>query len=123
MSTTTLDPQFLRAVVILTGFKPVPMKRVQAALLMLGFQNVDYTAADLPDELTGGSKHIAGAATGGLVATGLLTVVGRVKSPNENAKGRKLDLLRLTNVSKARSWLLANGFTVPDMQTNQGNIL
>lgn len=116
--TTTLDPQFLRAVVLLTGFKPHRMRRVQAALLMLGFTGQDYTAADIPDELTEGSRHIAGAATGSLIAIGLLTVTRREKSPEAKAKGRKLDVLRLTSIEKAKCWLRENQFEIPT-ETNQ----
>lgn len=119
MPTTTIDAQFLRAVVLMTGFKPKRMQRVQAALLMLGFQPEDYTAADLPDELTEGSKHIAGAATGALVASGLLKVVGRIKSPEPKAKGRKLDLLRVVNIETAKTWLKANEFDVPEVKSLQ----
>ena len=121
--TTTLDAQFLRAVVLMTGFKPHRMQRVQAALLMLGFQGQDYTAADIPDELTEGSKHIAGAATGALVGTGLLKVVGRIKSPEAKAKGRKLDVLRLASVETAKAWLRANGFEIPDLKSLQLGLL
>ena len=116
---TSLDPQFLRAVVLMTGFKPDKMRRVQAALLMLGLQGLDYTAADIPDELTEGSQHIAGAATGSLVAIGLLSVIGRIKSPDAKAKGRKLDLLRLLDVARARGWLKANGFEIPKVDEQE----
>ncbi len=121
--TTTLDAQFLRAVVLMTGFKPEKMRRVQAALLMLGFLNQDYTAADIPDELTEGSKHIAGAATGSLVAIGLLTVTRRIKSPEPKAKGRKLDVLRVTNFETAKAWLRGNGFDIPNVSTKQQLLL
>ena len=102
-STTTLDASFLRTVVILTGFKPEKMRRCQAALLMIGFAGMDYSAADIPQELTEGSRHIAGAATGALVSIGLLNVVGRIKSPHDSAKGLKLDLLRLADIGKAKA--------------------
>jgi len=113
---TTLDAQFLRAVVLVTAFKPEPMKRAQAALLLLGLTGQDFTAAELPGEITGGSKHLAGAATGALVSEGLLDVVGRVKSPNPNAKGRKLDVLRIASGKwqTARTWLRVNGVEVPE---------
>ena len=113
MSTTTLDPSFLRAVVLMTSFKPEPMKRAQAALLIIALEGLDFTAADLPGEVAGDNVHLAGAATGALVAQGLLNVVGRVKSPRLNAKGRKLDVLRLAKRETARTWLQANGFEVP----------
>jgi hypothetical protein len=88
--TTTLDPQFLRAVVLMTGFKPSRMVAVQAGLLLIGLRCQEFTAADLPDELTAGSKHLSGAATGALVAIGQLTVVRREKSPEPNAAQQRL---------------------------------
>ncbi len=111
MNTTTLEPSFLRSVVLMTGFKPAPMKSAQAALLLIGLRGIEFTAADLPGEVCNGSRHLAGAATGSLVAIGLLEVTGRVKSPHENAKGRKLDLLRIPACkwNAAQTWLLANG--------------
>jgi hypothetical protein len=108
--TSTLHPDFLRAVVIVTGFKPEPMRRAQAALLYCALQGCDFTAAVLPGEITNGSRHIAGAATGSLVAIGLLTVVRREPSPDKSAKGRKLDVLRAGSVERIRAWLRANRF-------------
>ena len=119
MTTTTLDPSFLRAVCVMTMFSPNRMRRCQAALLMLGLDGGEFNATNLPGELTEGNKHVAGAATGSLVATGLLTVTGRVKSPLVSAKGRKLDVLRLTSVETAKTWLRANSFAVPDVRGNQ----
>lgn len=111
--TTTLEPSFLQAVLFIANFKPRSMALAQAGLLALGLDKVEFTAAELDPSITQGSKHLAGAATGALVAMGLLVVVGRVKSPNENAKGRKLDLLRIPQDrrSTARAWLRANGFS------------
>ena len=120
--TITLDPQFLRAVCLLTGFKPHPMRRCQAALLMIGLQCESFTAADLPRDVTNGDKHLAGAATGSLIATGLLTVTGRVKSPDAAANGRKLDVLQIASIEKAKTWLKANGFELPQEQ-KQPNLI
>lgn len=108
---TTLDSQFLRAVVLLCGFKPRRMIGAQAGLLLIGLRGGDFTAADLPAEL--GGKHLSGAATGALISDGLLQVVGRIKSPNVNAKGRKLDVLRMAKPETARAWLLANQIEEP----------
>ena len=116
MNTTTLEPSFLRSVVLMTMFSPKRMTRCQAALLMLGLNGGEFTAAALPGEITEGNRHVAGAATGSLVATGLITVTGRVKSPLPNAKGRKLDLLRVTCIGTAKTWLRANGFALPETQ-------
>lgn len=124
--TTTLEPSFLRAVVLMSGFRGNAMKQAQAALLMIGLRGLDFTGADLPSDVTNGSRHIAGAAVGSLVAIGLLEVVGRVKSPNPDAKGRKLDLLRIPAVkrSTAKTWLNANGFTdIPEAQADIPGLL
>src|SRR5207244_9380480 len=56
LETTTLDPSFLRAVVLMTGFKPSPMRNAQAALLAIGLRMEEFTAADLPGEVTAGSS-------------------------------------------------------------------
>ena len=111
--TSRLDISFLRMVVVMTGFHPKAMRRTEAALLMMGLTGVEFTAAELPDEITDGNRHVAGAATGALISEGLLQVVGRVKSPNPDAKGRKLDVLRLVSVEKAKSWLRVNDFKLP----------
>jgi len=112
--TSRLDASFLRMVVVMTGFRPKLMPRVEAALLYMGLTGAEFTAAELPDEITGGNRHVAGAATGALISQGLLTVTGRVKSPNPDAKGRKLDVLRLVSAEKAKTWLRANDFQLPD---------
>jgi len=94
----------------MTAFHPKRQKRCEAALLAIGLKKQDFTAAELPGEVTEGSKHAAGAATGALISSGMVQVVGRVKSPLANAKGRKLDVLRLVSAEKAKTWLRANGF-------------
>lgn len=113
--TTTLDPQFLRAVVLMADFKPGPMRLAKAALLAFALTGEDFTAAHLPAEITGGNKHLAGAASGALVSAGLLRVVDRVKSPNPNAKGRKLDVFRIApgKANTIRAWFTAQQLTPP----------
>ena len=113
--TTTLDRDFLGAVILMSGFRGNAMKACQAALLMIGLRQ-DFSGADLPGELTNGSKHIAGAACGALLAQGLIEAVGRIKSPHPDAKGRKLNLYRIPShrTNTARTWLRANGFIVPE---------
>jgi len=108
---TTLSRDFLRAVVLMIGFKHEPMRRAQAALLYMALEGGTFTAADLPGEITAGSKHLAGAATGALISIGLLTVKGRVKSPDVSAKGRKLDLLAGGETGRIRAWLRNNGYS------------
>ena len=122
--TTTLCPQFLRAVVLMTCFRGKAMQSAQAALLLIGLKGHDFTAAELPAEITNGSRHLAGAATGALIAQGLLEVVARVKSPRPEAKGRKLDVLRIPAAKRetAKTWLRANGY-VDDVQEVNGQLV
>jgi hypothetical protein len=110
-NSTTLDPAFLRAVVLLCAFKPSQMVRAQSALLLIGLQQREFTAAELPEEIVQGNKHISGAACGALVSLGLLEVVRRQKSPDPLANGRKLDVFRIPpqHVGRAKAWLKANG--------------
>lgn len=110
--TTTLDPSFLRAIVLMSGFRGKPMQSAQAALLLIGLHKETFLASDLPGEVTNGSKHLAGAATGALIAQELLEVVGRVRSPRPEAKGRKLDVLRIPSnkLTTAKTWLRNNGY-------------
>ena len=114
--TTTLDPQFLRAVILITGFKPNRMRQTQAALLLIGCHCENFTACDIPRDITNGDRHLAGAAVGSMIAAGLLKVVGRVKSPDRSANGRKLDVLQIVNIEKAKAWLKANEFNAPQEQ-------
>lgn len=107
--TTTLESSFLRAVCLMVAFKPEKMVRAQAALLLIGLEHAEFTAADLPGEITEGSRHIAGASCGALVAMELLTVTRRIKSPDPKAKGRKLDVFTLASRERARAWLRSNG--------------
>jgi hypothetical protein len=100
----------------MVAFKPEKMVRAQAALLLIGLERSEFTAADLPGEIAEGSKHIAGASCGALVAMELLTVTRRIKSPDPKAKGRKLDVFTLTNRTKAMAWLDANGVSTREME-------
>ena len=113
---TTLDASFLRAIVILTAFRPERSLRCQAALIYLALAGTEFTGAELPGEVTEGSKHAAGAACGALVSMDLIRVVRRVASPNENAKGRKVNvyLMQDGKASTCRAWLTANGFKLPE---------
>lgn len=112
---TTLEPDFLLAVIRMVTFKGAKMIGAQAGLLHLALR-------DLPGELTAGSKHIAGAATGALIAQGLIVVVDRIKSPDKKAKGRKLDVLRLGSGQRSTvlAWLRANNLPVPEAGTQMG---
>jgi len=122
---TTLDPQFLRAIVLMTDFKPGDARRVKSALLALAVNGLDFTAADLPAEIANGDIHLAGAACGALVSERLIVVVDRRKSPDPKAKGRKLNVYRLAmgRLETARAWFRAQNLTPPSFRTNQINLL
>jgi hypothetical protein len=113
---TRLDAQFLKAVVLMTDFKAGEMRLVKAALLAFAVNGLDFTAADLPGEITQGDTHIAGAACGSLVTMGFLRVVDRVKSPDASAKGRKLYVFRLSmgKLETVRTWFREQGLHPPD---------
>lgn len=113
---STLDRDFLASVVMMAGFRGHAMRSAQAALLIIGLRGHDFTGADLPGEITNGSRHLAGAAVGALIASGLVEVVGRIKSPRPEAKGRKLDVLRIPSdrVSTAKTWLRNNDYPLPE---------
>jgi len=115
--TTTLEPQFLRALVLMGDFKPGEMRGVKARLLALAVTGAEFTAADLPAEISNGDIHIAGAACGALVSENLITAVGRVKSPDPRAKGRKLNVYRIAcgRLTAAMAWFKAQGLTPPKM--------
>jgi len=117
---TTLDPQFLQAALTMHAFKPGKMLAAEAVLLRIALDGGEFTACELPDEITQGSKHIAGAATGALISMGLLEVTRRVKSPDPRAKGRKLDVLRLKDGK--RGTVLA-WFRAHDLPTEQQALL
>lgn len=112
---TTLEPNFLLAVLRMSEFKREKLLGAKAGLLAMALRGQDFTAADLPADLTEGSKHRAGAATGSLVAMGLLIAVDRVKSTKENAKGRRVDVLRLAPGKKSTviTWFRANDLPLP----------
>lgn len=94
---TTLDPQFLVACLQISGFKGGQMRAAQGALLSMALTRDTVMATDIPEAITGGSRHLAGAAVGSLISVGLLVVTDRVKSPSPKAHGRKLDVLRLAD--------------------------
>ena len=115
-TTTTLDPSFLRAIVLKVAFNPRPMQRAQAALLAIGLTGVEFTADIIPGELRvrpdgKPDTHISGCAAGGLAAIGLLQSTGRVKSPVDGRKGAKVDRWRIPadRYATARAWLRAHG--------------
>ncbi len=115
MNTTTLEPSFLVAVLHMMNFKGKAMAAAEACLLRMALAGGEFTAADIPESVTRGNHHLAGAATGALVSMGLLVVVRRIKSPNPNAKGRKLDVLQLAPLKRgtALTWLRENELPAP----------
>jgi len=113
---TQLSPDFLASAMKVQAFKSRPMLEAQAALLRIALTGRDVNATQIPPDITCGSKNLAGCATGALIAEGLLEVVGRVRSPNPNAKGRKLDSCRIPagKYNTVRTWFVRNG--LPDQQ-------
>lgn len=109
---TTLSPDFLQVIVLVSNFRGTPLQSAQACLLLLALEKGAITAADMPASICNGSKSLAGCATGALISMGLLEVVGRVKSPNPDANGRKCNLLRIPNdkMATARTWLRIHGY-------------
>ena len=109
---TTLDKDFLRTLILVTGFRGDAMHSACAALLLIGLRGQTFSGADLPAELTAGSKTLAGCACGYLSAAGLVECVGRIKSPHPDAKGRKLNLLQIpaNRYETARTWLARHGY-------------
>lgn len=117
---TKLSPDFLRAIVLLGDFKQGETRKVKAALLAMAMTADSFTAADLPGEICNGDIHLAGACCGSLLTQGLIESVGRVKSPDPQAKGRKLNLYRLAagKFNTVRAWFNSQGITPPPaMQT------
>lgn len=118
---TTLEPDFLLACIRMSEFKRRLTLGVTAGLLALALRGRDFTAAELPGELTQGSRHVAGACTGRLVAMGLLVVVDRVKSPDKRAKGRRLDVFRAAQGKRSTilTWFEENGLPTPVVREQQ----
>ncbi len=112
---STLSADFLRATILVDGFKHTQMRLAQACLLLIGIKGRDFTGADVHPDISQGSRHLAGCACGALAAQGLIECVGRAKSPNLNAKGRKLDVWRIPpdKLATAKAWLRINGFAIP----------
>lgn len=112
MSTTQLDPELLRTVIIATSFRGDAMARCQAALLMIGLRGLDFDAGIIPGEICNGDQHLAGMACASLCAQKLIESVGRVRSSNALANGRKVNLWRIpaNKVNVVRTWLARHGY-------------
>lgn len=109
---STDNPDFNKAVLLVSSFKGDRFRRCQAHLLRLGLAGCSFSGADLDDSLTGGDVHIAGTVIGSLLRMELIEAVGRIRNPKENAHGRKLNICRLPNDKRAlaRSFLERNGY-------------
>jgi hypothetical protein len=110
---TTLDPDFLRTLVLVCGFRGDHLASVQAALLIIGLQKPTFCAGEIPADILASHLTDAGCATGSLITMGLIECTGnRVKSPNKAAKGRRMNELRITpgKAAIARQWLSKRGF-------------
>lgn len=117
----SLDVDFLRAIVLMDGFKGQPLRRAQACLLRIALRHGRVMGSDIPAEITNGSLHMAGAACGGLLAQNLLIAIGREKSPIKAAHGRKLNVFTIPEgrAGAAEAWFRANGFTEPQKAVTQ----
>ena len=111
---TRFESSFLAAIVVATEFKPKQLERIAGAMVMLALKGLDFTAADIPDDISQNNTKLPGLATGRLIQAGVITVVDRVKSPDKKAHGRKLNVLRLVNRGIAVKWLVAHGFSAPE---------
>jgi hypothetical protein len=117
--TTTLEPSFLQAAMLVNAFKGDRMKAAQAAMIYRALTHPEVVATDIPETITEGDAHISGCASGALVSIKLLEAVGRVKSPDPAAKGRKLNIYRIPHdrIGAARAWLRANNLPEAQAQT------
>lgn len=116
---TTLNPEFLRNVILVSSFRGDDHHRICAALLLIGCKLATFDAGMVPAELCGHSKTALGIATGSLLAQGLLEVCGRVRSSSPAANGRKVSLLRIPEgrLSTVQTWLARHGYK--DAETAQ----
>jgi hypothetical protein len=112
-----LDPTLARAIILATSFRGAAMHRCQAALLMIGLNGLDFDAGMLPGEIATKDDgtpdaQMAGMACASLASQGLLEAVGRVRSSNPLANGRKINLYRIpaAKVTTVRTWLQRHGY-------------
>lgn len=116
------DTSLMREIVLCASFRGELFHSTCAALLMVGLAGDDFTAAILPKEVTQGDIHVSGLATKALIKMGLVEKIGYVASPNKDAKGRPVCLLRIpaNKVSTVRTYLSRHGYSIPSesMQLN-----
>lgn len=111
------DPSLMRAILLSVSFLGNDMSRVQGAFLMVLLRG-DADAGVLPSELFNGDLHLAGMACASLRAQGIIESVGRVKSSNPLANGRRVSLWRIpaNKVNTARTWLSRNGYVATEAE-------
>lgn len=107
------DLDVMRSIILVAGFRGTQFDSVCAALVMIGLRGGDFTAASLPRDLTQGDIHISGLAVKALLKMGLVEKVGYAPSPNPDAKGRPVCLLRIVSIEKARTYLKSKGYDSP----------
>jgi hypothetical protein len=112
MTTTTLHPALLQAIILATSFREPDMHAAQGALLMIGLQGEPFDAGMLPAKITNGDQHLAGMACASLAAQGLIECIGRVRSSSPLGNGRKVNQWILRDAKKplARLWLSRHGY-------------
>jgi hypothetical protein len=116
---SSIDASFLRAALVKVMWHPVPLRSCQALVLLAGLEHpgVAFTADEvLPGEAVGTDTHIAGITMGTLAGAGLITRVGRCKSPAPSRNGCWVNQWIVGRPSKAQAWLARNGFEVPSQQ-------
>lgn len=113
MKTPSTD--LMREIVLCASFRGELFHSTCAALLMLGLAGGDFCAASLPKEITQGDIHVSGLAVKALLKMGLIEKVGYIPSPNADAKGRPVLLLRIPSnkVYTAKTYLARQGYTLP----------
>ena len=118
---TTLSPDFLRNVILVSSFRGDDHHRICAALLIIGLRGQEFDAGMVPAELCGDSQTALGIATGALIAQNLLEICGRVRSSSVKANGRKVNALRVpaNRYATVKAWLSRHGYidTAPAQQT------
>ncbi len=110
---STLAPEFLSNVILVSSFRGDDHHRICAALLLIGLRGQEFDAGMVPAELCGDSQTALGIATGALIAMELIEVCGRVRSSSAKANGRKVNALRIRadKYATARCWLSRHGYT------------
>ena len=115
---TTLEPAFLRTLILVTSFRGDDMDRACAFLLLLAMKLGQIDAGMMPAEICGESKTMAGCAVASLLTQKLLEPIGRVRSSSPLANGRKVSLLSIpaNRMATARTWLAQRGYTTETAQ-------